>query len=286
MHAFDMSYTDIPEKARHAPDYGPPSTASSIAPARTLFTEPSGTTSTYSAAAAGITSPASTVQFSIRPARQPVIPPARELTPPDRQYIEPPSRHLTPPVKQQSLGRQLGNSRQPSQFSLRMKEKMRFKRSLEDAMSARLPLSIQEDFPINFDKELVIELVDRHVRSRRAINGGGGNHHHHHHDHHHEDDRGCHILGVRYELGEVVGELLLQFPCCSVTVDDQLRIPTGVATDVCQECRCAAQSLFCSPKCCFKPAPLQLAGDFIRFLEQPSSTQEGPQHPLYYVQSE
>lgn len=246
---------EIPEKARNAPTYGRP--LSNIeSPARTLF---------ISEAVPTTRSPSPAIQFSIRPARQPVIiPPSRELTPPERRdyVIETPSRHLTPPLKPAQQGRALNddsNNRQPSAFGLRMKQKMRFKRSIIPAESRVLPHNIEEAFPVDFQS-----IVESHVRSKRAINGSGSDNHHHHHHHHEEEDRGCSILGVRYELGEVV----------------------GVATDSCQECRCAAQSLFCSPKCCFKPAPLQLAGDTIRFLEQGIDPQEGPQHPLYYIQSE
>lgn len=42
----------------------------------------------------------------------------------------------------------------------------------------------------------------------------------------------CDILGVEYKVGELV----------------------GVASDPCMECRCALDSLYCSPKCCFQPA--------------------------------
>ncbi|GAB6030876.1 hypothetical protein CHUAL_007708 [Chamberlinius hualienensis] len=42
----------------------------------------------------------------------------------------------------------------------------------------------------------------------------------------------CDILGVKYGIGELV----------------------GVASDPCMECRCALDSLYCSPKCCFQPS--------------------------------
>jgi hypothetical protein len=92
-----------------------------------------------------------------------------------------------------------------------MKSKMRFSRSLADVTSildTMLPHSIQEEFPLNFDHEIVARLVEKQVRSRRSINSlaGDNHHHHHHHDHHDEEDRGCTILGIHYQLGEVIGE--------------------------------------------------------------------------------
>jgi len=74
-------------------------------------------------------------------------------------------------------------------------------------------------------------------RRRRSLLPGDENHvhhgeHHGEHDEHHAhpaEEKTCSILGVKYQLGEVI----------------------GVASDNCLECRCAAQALFCSPKCCF-----------------------------------
>lgn len=191
-----LNNAEIPEKARNAPTYGQP--LSSIgSPARTLF---------ISEAVPATSSPSPAIQFSIRPARQPeIIPPSRELTPPERRdfVIETPSRHLTPPLKPAQQGRALNddsNNRQPSAFGLRMKQKMRFKRSIIPAESRVLPHNIDEPFPVDFQS-----IVESHVRSKRAINASGSDNHHHHHHHHEEEDRGCSILGVRYELGEVVG---------------------------------------------------------------------------------
>lgn len=39
----------------------------------------------------------------------------------------------------------------------------------------------------------------------------------------------CRLLGVTYQIGEVI----------------------GVASDYCMQCRCASQAMFCSPRCCF-----------------------------------
>lgn len=149
----------------------------------------------------------------------------------------------------------------PSQFGLRMRQKMRFRRHNSMGLHNTLPFSIEEPFPLQFGRDFVVQL-DRQIRSRRAINASAV------HNHHNEPvDRGCTILGVRYHLGDVV----------------------GIATDVCQECRCAAQSLYCSPKCCFKAAPFQINEQLIRSYEDtPASNTNDPvvQHPLHFVQSE
>lgn len=91
-----------------------------------------------------------------------------------------------------------------------MKNKMRFSRSLADVgsvLETMLPHNIQEEFPLNFEQEFVVRLVERQIRSKRSINNSAsGNHHHHHHHDHHEEDRGCTILGIHYQLGEVIGE--------------------------------------------------------------------------------
>lgn len=214
--------TDIPEKAREAPVYGPP-LAVRQEPLLSLPT----TSTSYTTTARLLTQPASSSPRSIttQPALQSysqVVAPSRHLTPPDRQRIEPPSRHLSPPLRSLASPKksiitspeqqQQHPGRQPSQFGLRMKSKMRFSRSLSDITSVldkMLPHSIQEEFPLNFNHDLVVRLVEKQMRSKRSINGSpGDNHHHHHHDHHHEEDRGCTILGVYYQLGEVIGELL------------------------------------------------------------------------------
>lgn len=279
---------DIPEKAREAPIYAPPL---AVRQPPTLQSLPSTkvymatSQSTTSSPRPRLTQPSTIVQTYAKPE---VVPPSRHLVPPARQPIEPPSRHLTPPLpsavgpqKKSIWPQQVERQRrpvdeiankQPAQFGLGMKNKMRFSRSLADVgsvLETMLPHNIQEEFPLNFDQEFVVRLVERQIRSKRSINNSAsGNHHHHHHHDHHEEDRGCTILGIHYQLGEVI----------------------GVATDVCRECRCAAQSLFCSPKCCFKPAPLQqVTGDFVRVLEQspaPASGLEAPRHPLHYIKSE
>lgn len=209
---------------------------------------------------------------------------------PEIKAIQPPVRHLTPPdppafqyrtgatlttgePHNLRQGKQEPKEKQPSEFSLRTKQKMRFTRSAFEAGAsffynpgAALPFGIQEQFPIDFNKDLPRAIVES-IRQKRAILGFA-EHHHHHHDHPDEPlDRGCVILGVRYDVGDVI----------------------GIATDVCQECRCAAQALFCSPKCCFNPAPLRrLTGDDVNNLVR-SSADNAPQriapHPLHSIMS-
>lgn len=229
--------TDIPEKAREAPVYGPPQSARQKQPTESLLA--STTTNAVTILRAPSTSTAKTL-FNSKPTtdqpRPEIVPPSRHLTPPARQLIEPPSRHLTPPLPpaaipatlqkksissslpqpDQQASRQRRPSddivaRQPSQFGLRMKHKMRFSRSVADITSvldSMLPHSIQEEFPLKFDHDFVVRLVEKQIRSRRSISGSAGdNHHHQHHHDHHEEDRGCTILGIHYDLGEVVGKL-------------------------------------------------------------------------------
>jgi len=192
-------------------------------------------------------------------------------TPSSADAVTPPSVHLLPPPLPAAYQRGRTPPRQkimredskfPSQFGLRMKQKMRFTRDT----SAGLPFSIQEDFPVAFDRDFVVGL-DHQIRSRRAINGSATRDNSHRQHHSQLLDRGCTILGVRYELGDVV----------------------GIATDVCQECRCAAQSLYCSPKCCFKVAPFQINDQHIRaYQNTPTGNSNEPvvQHPLHFVQSQ
>ena len=152
--------------------------------------------------------------------------------------IQPPTRHLTPPEPSalrtnQLQHRQLavGNDddhyqvdddrkRQPSQFSLGMnkgKQRMRFsRRSRRQSNSIQLkplPHSIQEAFPAAVDDLLVLAAKISRRKRKRSINGIDDHHHHHHHDHPEDHDplpvdKGCTILGVYYELGQVVGQCL------------------------------------------------------------------------------
>lgn len=99
--------------------------------------------------------------------------------------------------------------------------------------------------------------------------------HDHHHDHPHDDnhnndnhihvpkDKSCTILGVRYNLGEVI----------------------GVASDVCMECRCAAGKMFCSPRCCFLPSPLSLTIALLQDLAGNPPPPARP-HPLHYIRNQ
>ncbi|XP_043233270.1 uncharacterized protein LOC122387267 [Amphibalanus amphitrite] len=107
-----------------------------------------------------------------------------------------------------------------------------------------------------FDAEAVRRLEEqwsaRQHRRRRALLPGDENHVH---DHGAEPTKSCSILGVKYELGEVI----------------------GVASDNCLECRCAAQAMFCSPKCCF----FALEERLLREGRRSSPDQEPPRpHPL------
>ncbi len=230
-----ISRPDIPEKAREAPTYGPAQAirqqpSLSVLASTKVYTTSLPTAPT-SAPSSRSTQPPSFVQTYTKPE---VVPPSRHLLPPARQLIEPPSRHLTPPLPSSGVAAQKKSIsvspvqvqqpssrqrrpleeiipiRQPAQFGLGMKSKMRFSRSLADVTSildTMLPHSIQEEFPLNFDHEIVARLVEKQVRSRRSINSlAGDNHHHHHHHDHHEEDRGCTILGIHYQLGEVIGE--------------------------------------------------------------------------------
>lgn len=81
---------------------------------------------------------------------------------------------------------------------------MRFTRSAFYDVEAKLPYGIQEEFPIDLNRELPRAVVES-IRQKRAILGFA-EHHHHHHDHPEEPlDRGCVILGVRYDVGDVIG---------------------------------------------------------------------------------
>jgi hypothetical protein len=230
---YHISCIDIPEKAREAPTYGPPAAIRQQPTLNVLASTRVYTTSLPTVPTSAPNQPQSTRPSSFVPTytKQEVVPPSRHLIPPARQLIEPPSRHLTPPlplaapqkkslsvsplpVQQSSrqsrpLIDEIAN-RQPAQFGLGMKNKMRFSRSLADVTSildTMLPHSIQEEFPLNFDHEIVTRFIERQIRSKRSINSLTGDNHHHHHHHDHQEDRGCTILGIHYQLGEVIGEL-------------------------------------------------------------------------------
>jgi len=113
---------------------------------------------------------------------------------------------------------------QPSQFSLGMnkgKQRMRFsRRSRRQSSSSSnsiqlkpLPHRIQEAFPAaTVDDLLGLAAKIQSSRRRKRKRSINGIDHHHHHDHHHPEDdplpsdKGCTILGVYYELGQVVGQ--------------------------------------------------------------------------------
>lgn len=134
---------------------------------------------------------------------------------------------------------------------------LRRRRLIREAQpTSALRLPIDEPFPVKFDAEFVNRL-ERSVRVPRAINGS------HLHPHHHAHDKSCMVLGIKYNLGEVI----------------------GVASGVCMECRCAAGKMFCSPKCCFLPSPFDLTH---RHTQQLSSKPQDPPapHPLSYVRNQ
>ncbi|XP_065571947.1 uncharacterized protein LOC136034602 [Artemia franciscana] len=107
--------------------------------------------------------------------------------------------------------------------------------------SIRQGIQIKEPFPI--DLKLLFPPEDRRRRFRRTKN---------------HPENSCKIAGIMYQVGETV----------------------GVASDLCLECRCAAQKLFCSPKCCFKPAPLFVNNrPTYRSLDEASSNK----HPLQFL---
>ncbi|XP_042884137.1 uncharacterized protein LOC122260793 [Penaeus japonicus] len=142
------------------------------------------------------------------------------------------------------------------EFGARL-NKLRRRRLIREATpTSSLRLPVDEPFPIQFDADFVSR-VERSLRVRRAVNGS---HHHHHHD---PNDKSCMILGVKYNLGEVI----------------------GVASDVCMECRCAAGNMYCSPKCCFLPSPFTLTSQHHQ--EFSTRPQEAPSpHPLSYVRNQ
>ena len=126
---------------------------------------------------------------------------------------------------------QRNDHQSPAQFSLGMnkasKQRMRFRRGMDGPGGIRLmplPHQIEENFPVDDFETLVGASLLHQRRKKRSINGGGDdNHHHHHHDHDEPVDRGCTILGVYYELGQVVGNnssfLLVKFISKTNSID-------------------------------------------------------------------
>ncbi|XP_068231080.1 uncharacterized protein [Palaemon carinicauda] len=134
---------------------------------------------------------------------------------------------------------------------------LRRRRLIREAQpTSALRLPINEPFPVKIDAEFVAR-IERSVRVPRAINGS------HHHAHHHTHDKSCMVLGVKYNLGEVI----------------------GVASGVCMECRCAAGKMFCSPKCCFLPSPFELTSRDTQLLSDRPEEAAAP-HPLSYVRNQ
>lgn len=135
--------------------------------------------------------------------------------------------------------------------------RLRLVREVPSTSSLQLP--IDEPFPVKFDEDFVAR-VERSLRPRRSVDGS---HHHQEHPHHHHHDKSCTILGVKYNLGEVI----------------------GVASDVCMECRCAAGKMYCSPKCCFLPSPFLLTPEHHQTFARRQPDPPSP-HPLSYVRNQ
>ena len=217
------SSVEIPEKARHAPNYGP-------VVARQVVTStpaPTSTTKTTSSRLI-ITNPPPTTAVRRQVATSPVVRTTASTTTTTTAAttsklndITPPVRHLQPPAlpetaqaavsaaSAQIKAARLVDDRSPAQFGLRMKNKMRFSRSVRRRL--RQALNIQEPFPVVFDEHFVADL-HRRIRQKRSILGSSADnhdhdHHHHHHDHDEPVDTGCSILGVHYLLGQVVGKV-------------------------------------------------------------------------------
>lgn len=193
------AFPDIPEKARHAPNYGP-------LPARQV--------STHSDANSAAPISGTRRQFE---ASAPADVARTDHFAPVSGSLKAGGRHSEPSAASGALltgaGAQVkaarSDDRSPAQFGLRMKNKMRFSRSLASGRPGRY----EEPFPVRFDDEFVARLVQPRARQKRAILGSSVDNHDHHHDHHHDDepiDNDCTILGVKYQLGQVVGKDFFQ----------------------------------------------------------------------------
>ncbi|CAG0893645.1 unnamed protein product [Cyprideis torosa] len=131
-----------------------------------------------------------------------------------------------------------------------------------DSFSGRVRRSITSgSAPFNdeFPEALMLQAVERKIglhRHKRAISEARVQN---------KVDTSCSILGVQYNLGETI----------------------GVASNVCLECRCAAGSLYCSPKCCFNPAGVS-AADAQKYLGASSSRtpRVSREHPLQHLLEE
>ncbi|XP_018009879.1 uncharacterized protein LOC108667371 [Hyalella azteca] len=120
----------------------------------------------------------------------------------------------------------------------------------------RMALPVEEPFPLELTEELLLHISGNRVKRDKSSMAFWQ-----------PRDKSCTILGVKYNLGEVV----------------------GVASDACMECRCAAGDLYCSPRCCFLPAPLapnrlQVQQHEQNVLYQVSNLP--PPHPLYNIRNQ
>lgn len=156
-------------------------------------------------------------------------------------------------------------------FSLRRRRRLRRSSS---SSSYSLP-PFNEPFPVEFNDEFLtrvlreasaediekgdIEVPARGLRRTKREIGSP----HYRKANHIPLDKSCTILGVKYNLGEVI----------------------GVASSVCMECRCAAGKMFCSPRCCFLPSPLSLTIAHLNSLTSAGSPPPRP-HPLHYIRNQ
>ncbi|XP_045136409.1 LOW QUALITY PROTEIN: uncharacterized protein LOC123519304 [Portunus trituberculatus] len=156
-------------------------------------------------------------------------------------------------------------------FSLRRRRRLRRSPSSSSTSSSALvPLPpFNEPFPVTLDDAFLTRVYrdapltewagEEGHRGRREI----GNPHYHKAPNHIPLDKSCTILGVKYNLGEVI----------------------GVASDMCMECRCAAGRMFCSPRCCFLPSPLTLTLAHLDILTSAAPPPPRP-HPLHYIRNQ
>lgn len=149
-------------------------------------------------------------------------------------------------------------------FSLRRRRRLR--RSPSPVSSPLVPFPpFNEPFPVKVDDDFLTRVYrdapmeEARHRSRREI----GSPHYHKAPNQIPLDKSCTILGVKYNLGEVI----------------------GVASDVCMECRCAAGRMFCSPRCCFLPSPLTLSLAHLEDLISAAPPPPRP-HPLHYIRNQ
>jgi len=136
--------------------------------------------------------------------------------------------------------------------------KRRFGRSVDESPMG-MPLPVREPFPVDLTDPSFLTHLSRSKRAIGLMDKGTS-------VFWQPKDKSCTILGVKYGLGDVI----------------------GVATDPCMECRCAAGDLFCSPRCCFNPAPL--AVNRLQIIQHEEALKRQghsvPPHPLYNIRNQ